>query len=182
MLAVYAEQDCARLAAEIGIPFLDKGQAPPVEHRRALIDALADGEQLACCDQDVLEAIALYWRGDAQAVARRLSAAASSGRGDLLLQRSQKLMARLGHYDAATIHYAGEWYWGVDRLHYLTDRLDALGVRKPDASASMLASLRQAGNDVAAGIAAEQCGGAAGTGVILFGEQSIFVSGIAARI
>jgi 2-hydroxychromene-2-carboxylate isomerase len=143
MLALYAEQDCARLASEMGMPFLDKGQAPPVEHRRALIDALADGEQLASYEQDVLEAIGLYWRGDTEAVTRRVSAAASSGRGDLLLQRSQKLLAKLGHYDAASIHYAGEWYWGVDRLHYLTDRLDALGARKPDASSSMLASLRQ---------------------------------------
>ena len=143
MLAAYAEQDCARLAREMGIPFLDKGQVPPVEHRRALIDALAGSEQLASYDNDVLEAIGLYWRGDTQGVARRLSGAELSGQGDALLQRSQKLLARLGHYDAATIHYAGEWYWGVDRLHYLTDRLDALGVRKPDASPSRLASVRQ---------------------------------------
>ncbi len=47
MLAVYAEQDCRRLAHELGIPFLDKGNAPPVEHRRALIDALAGSEKNA---------------------------------------------------------------------------------------------------------------------------------------
>lgn len=35
-------------------------------------------------------------------------------------------------------HYGGEWYWGVDRLHYLERRLDALGVRRPGAQAAPL--------------------------------------------
>ena len=60
MLAVYAEQDCARLAREKGIPFLDKGQTPPVEHRRALIDALAGSEQKESFAEEVLEAIGIY--------------------------------------------------------------------------------------------------------------------------
>lgn len=143
MLAVYAEKDCGRVAREMGIPFLDKGRAPPVEYRRALIDALAGDEQEASFDEDVLEAIALYWRGDAEGVARRVSGAELSGEGDLLLQRSQQVLARLGHYDTANIYYAGEWYWGVDRLHYLTDRLDELGARKEDAPACTVASVRQ---------------------------------------
>jgi 2-hydroxychromene-2-carboxylate isomerase len=143
LLAVYAETDCARLAREMGIPFLDKGKTPPVEHRRALIDALAGNEQHVSFDADVLEAIGLYWRGDAQGVARRVSGAELGAKGDLLLQRSQELLAKLGHYNTATVNYAGEWYWGVDRLHYLTDRLDALGVRKADASAPTVASVRQ---------------------------------------
>lgn len=146
MLAAYAEKDCARLAQELGIPFLDKGQAPPVEHRRALIDALAGRENSPSFDADVLEAIGLYWRGDAEGVARRVDGVELSGQGDLLLQRNQELLGKLGHYNSATIFYAGEWYWGVDRLHYLTDRLDELGVCKPDAPSSTLASLRQIAN------------------------------------
>ena len=40
--------------------------------------------------------------------------------------------AALGHYSGAMFHYAGEWYWGVDRLHHLEQRLRALGaVREP---------------------------------------------------
>jgi 2-hydroxychromene-2-carboxylate isomerase len=143
MLAVYAEKDCARLAREMGIPFLDKGQTPPVEHRRALIDALAGSEQEDSFAEDVLEAIGLYWRGDTEGVARRVSGAELRSQGDLLLQRSQELLAKLGHYETATINYAGEWYWGVDRLHFLTDRLDELGARKADASVSTVASVRQ---------------------------------------
>lgn len=30
---------------------------------------------------------------------------------------------RLGHYLGATFYFEGEWYWGLDRLHYLEERL-----------------------------------------------------------
>lgn len=36
---------------------------------------------------------------------------------------------QLGHYLGATLHYEGEWYWGLDRLHYLESRLADLGAR-----------------------------------------------------
>lgn len=143
MLAVYAEQDCERLARELGIPFLDKGNAPPVEHRRALIDALAASGTNGNFGDNVLEAINLYWRGDAEGVTRRVSGTKLTGQGDAMLQRSQLLLAKLGHYNGATLFYAGEWYWGIDRLHYLSDRLDALGAQRDDAPNSALPSMRQ---------------------------------------
>lgn len=46
------------------------------------------------------------------------------------------LRRRLGHYLGATFHYGGEWYWGIDRLHYLESRLGALGARRADAPAA----------------------------------------------
>ena len=45
--------------------------------------------------------------------------------------------AELGHYLGGTCFYGGEWTWGIDRLAYLEERLDDLGVRRsggdPDA-------------------------------------------------
>ena len=39
----------------------------------------------------------------------------------------------LKHYSGAMFYYGGEWYWGVDRLYHLEQRLGALGAdRKPD--------------------------------------------------
>jgi 2-hydroxychromene-2-carboxylate isomerase len=35
-------------------------------------------------------------------------------------------LAELGHYSGAMFYYAGEWYWGVDRLSYLEQRLREL--------------------------------------------------------
>jgi 2-hydroxychromene-2-carboxylate isomerase len=42
------------------------------------------------------------------------------------------------------MHYAGEWYWGVDRLHYLTSRFDALGLNRWGEPNADIASLQQA--------------------------------------
>lgn len=39
-------------------------------------------------------------------------------------------LLKLGHYQGGMIYYAGEWYWGVDRLHYLEERLQGLGLGK----------------------------------------------------
>jgi 2-hydroxychromene-2-carboxylate isomerase len=40
----------------------------------------------------------------------------------------------LGHYSGAMFYYGGEWYWGVDRLYHLEQRLAKLGVdRQPGA-------------------------------------------------
>lgn len=142
LLAVYGQEDCQRVAAELGVPFLDRGAAPPVEHRRALINALATAEA-AAFENEVLEAIALYWRGDAESIARRIGSAQGNEVGEKLLRRSQKQLQKLGHYNSATLYYAGEWFWGVDRLHYLARRLDALRLRQADAPPSKLATVQQ---------------------------------------
>lgn len=39
----------------------------------------------------------------------------------------------LGHYQGGMIHYGGEWYWGLDRLHYLETRLADSGARRGEA-------------------------------------------------
>ena len=40
---------------------------------------------------------------------------------------------KLGHYLGGTLYYGGEWYWGLDRLHYLEARFTQLGARKEGA-------------------------------------------------
>jgi 2-hydroxychromene-2-carboxylate isomerase len=143
LLAEYAKGDCERLARELGLPYLDKGNAPPVEFRRALIDTLAGSEQSESFVEDVLQTLRLYWRGDAEAAARRVSGMLSDGRGTAMLKRKQAMLARFGHYNAATLYYGGEWYWGVDRLHFLAERLDALGLGRNPVANSRLASIQQ---------------------------------------
>ena len=43
---------------------------------------------------------------------------------------SNALRQQLGHYLGATFFYAGEWYWGTDRLHHLERRLQDLGAQR----------------------------------------------------
>ena len=47
------------------------------------------------------------------------------------------LRQRLGHYLGATFFYAGEWYWGLDRLYHLEQRLQALGAQRGGAGGLM---------------------------------------------
>ena len=141
----YALNDCRQLARELGIPFLDKG-TQPVEHRLALLDALASMEGSADFNDELAAAITAYWRGDAEAVARRTSAVESSGSAALLIEKNQQLLRDLGHYNTAMLHYGGEWYWGVDRLHYLIERLHDLGVNKHSLVAPGIESIRQVMN------------------------------------
>ena len=46
------------------------------------------------------------------------------------LLTSHRLRSKWGHYLSGVIYYEGEWYWGIDRLHHLEDRLNALGLSK----------------------------------------------------
>lgn len=126
MLAEYAQRDCRRMAAELGLPFLDKGKTPPVESRRAVIDTLAAIADPVGRFDELVRSLGCYWRGDAEGIARIVGDGRRRGDGRSLLASNQRLLARLGHYNAATLYYAGEWYWGVDRLRYLTERLDAV--------------------------------------------------------
>ena len=73
---------------------------------------------------------------------QRLHALATGKRLPDAAQAEQKLTAnfalrhRLGHYLGAMFYYEGEWYWGIDRLHYLEARLTALGARRSNVAAT----------------------------------------------
>jgi 2-hydroxychromene-2-carboxylate isomerase len=143
MLAEYAVTDCTRLALELGIPFLDKGSLPPTEHRVGLTNAVASAAGSATFEEDLRRALAIFWRGNTAAAANTSQAPESRHLADTVIAESQALLKKLGHYNSAMLHYAGEWYWGVDRLHYLLERLDELGVAKAGGRDPQLASIRQ---------------------------------------
>ena len=74
------------------------------------------------------ERLRAYARADAERLAAKagrniklgeLAPATDTAEGDARL-------AHLGHYQGGMLHYAGEWYWGLDRLHYLEARLQGL--------------------------------------------------------
>jgi 2-hydroxychromene-2-carboxylate isomerase len=143
LLAQYAERDCERLARELGVPFLDRGTAPPVEHRRALVETLAEIHERPEFGDELLRCLAQYWRGDGEAVSRRCDGMRIGEAGAAMLAENQRRLLRMGHYNTAMLHYAGEWYWGVDRLPYLTARLEPLGASRQAAPDAKLVSIRQ---------------------------------------
>ena len=145
MLAEYAVTDCKLLAKEFGVPFLDKGDAPAVEYRRPLLDFLADEHDDEEFVQTFTKALATYWRGDTEGAARLIGRAQpEQASTNVLVGKNQLLLRKMGHYNCATMYYGGEWYWGVDRLLYLTDRFDGQGLNRFDEPVPELKSLQQA--------------------------------------
>lgn len=123
-LEAYAREDAARLAARAGLSFDDPGRQPSADQLQRAAARLAEAID-AGTFVDAAAAISdAAWRGvldgaagDAGVLGARL--AAGSARRETL-----------GHYLGGMFHYGGEWYWGVDRLHYLEARLTGLGASK----------------------------------------------------
>jgi 2-hydroxychromene-2-carboxylate isomerase len=140
--ADYAVTDSARIAAELGIPFLDRAAQPPLEHLAAMNDAVAARVDSDDFNDTVYAALEHYWRGDAQAAAN-LAVAGGGGAGETLIATSQRRLDRMGHYNSAMLHYGGEWFWGVDRLQHLVARLESRGLARGAHGNPRLASIAQ---------------------------------------
>jgi 2-hydroxychromene-2-carboxylate isomerase len=147
MQAEYAAQDAKLLAEELGVPFLDVGDTPAVEFRRQLLDVLAGEQEEDDFAETFTNVLSLYWRGDAEGVAKLLGRpGGGSDETNILIGKNQLLLRKLGHYNCATMYYGGEWFWGVDRLLYLVRQLDQQKLNRfrdlPDEIASLLEATR----------------------------------------
>lgn len=60
-----------------------------------------------------------FWRGDSTPNSIQNDVEKSIEQ----LDANQTLLSKLGHYLGAMMHFEGEWYWGVDRLDHLEQRL-----------------------------------------------------------
>ncbi len=129
-----AAPEAAKLAA------YSRRDAARVEQALGLGDGLVAGEpttgQVARAQRLAAAAVA---RDDAATTLARITRALFSG-GDALDELAENLgetdaeaalaegtveRAKLGHYLGSTTAFEGEFYWGVDRLHYLEARLAA---------------------------------------------------------
>ena len=124
----YAPADAALLAGALGDTLT---HAPALAMRDAvaarlvaLTSAAADGWL-----ERVLSLAEAWWAGTEETLTH-----ATQGINTVALevarQHSRDAVARLlrlGHYDTASVYFDGSWYVGIDRLHYLIERLDSLG-------------------------------------------------------
>lgn len=126
-LQSWSRRDAALLAEQLGLSFNAEAVEPSIEllelaNRGALAvlgggDALAQLQQIsaAFCSADVT-ALTLH------------AAQVSPTQLHLALQAAVQRRRKLGHYLGATLFFEGESYWGVDRLHYLEQRLAGAGL------------------------------------------------------
>lgn len=128
MLQQLSRFDAQHIAAEYGLQFPGDAQAPDpaLVQQAAAVLAAQPAAGFVACAADVGQAL---WTGDKAALD---ALAAEHGRADEA-QLAARIAAgterrkALKHYSGAMFYYAGEWYWGVDRLYHLEQRLAALG-------------------------------------------------------
>ena len=138
-LVAYSRQDAQRLAGRHGLTFRDPGRQPSaqaLEQATACLVAAAEQGQFVNVAGPVCAAL---WAeagapgptaGPTPPFAATLPCA-SPTRTAAHLAAATALRQRWGHYLGATLYYAGEWYWGIDRLHHLEQRLQGLGAQRP---------------------------------------------------
>jgi 2-hydroxychromene-2-carboxylate isomerase len=137
-LIAYSRKDAAWLATRFGLDFMDHGQQPSPDDLNRLtaqsVQAIEEGQFFARGH----DLCASLWNpapedDEPPSLASCLAlpiAFASDHQVQTHLQASDALRQRWGHYNGGMLYYAGEWYWGIDRLHHLETRLQGLGAAR----------------------------------------------------
>ncbi|MFK7898193.1 MAG: DsbA family protein [Myxococcota bacterium] len=146
LLGQYALRDCALVAEDYGLTFPKSGEAAAgtakasdatsslparetVERVEALLARLVGDP----CFRDVaLEAGRALWSAD-KAELEKIEArtpTATAGERQSTIADGNARRTRKQHYSGGMFWYAGEWFWGVDRLHHLERRLGKLGAAR----------------------------------------------------
>lgn len=123
----YGRRDARMLATTLGLEPMGSGHPNPAQIARA--QAIAGAALGNDRPVDALIAIAracLADNADAalDAVAQQHGSLNETSTA-ALVNAGAATRQKLGHYLGATTHFEGEFYWGVDRLHYLEARLRA---------------------------------------------------------
>lgn len=142
-LADYARRDAAMLAETLGLAPIGTGRPRAAQIARAQSIAAA----ALSCDEPIDALIAVSracLSEDADATLDNMAARYGSldaGATAQIVTNGAAKREKLGHYLGATTHFEGEFYWGVDRLHYLEARLRA-GQEASDAPRCPILDLR----------------------------------------
>ena len=128
-LAAWSVRDAATLAVRLGLDWPSHPVAPTRDSIALANAALAAAASSPDFPRRAVEIGAAFWRGDGEALTQH-AVAGSPETTEAAMGESAKLRTERGHYLGATFHFEGEWYWGVDRLHYLEARLRAGGLAK----------------------------------------------------
>lgn len=130
-LQTYSRSDAQRLAPRVQLSFQDPGKQPTPDQvqwaQAALVGAIDAGTFVR-----IVDSVSQWlWASESAPVARPTFArAAMPAEVNAHLQRSQALQDRWTHAGGASFYYEGEWYWGIDRLYHLEQRLQTLGAQR----------------------------------------------------
>ena len=150
LLAAYARRDCAWIAPHYGLQFSADTPRPEAGDVIRVERWLTARAGQASFLDDALAAGRALWASDSEArtqrerieVDLREGRAATESETERLLAEGNARRTRRRHYSGGMFWYAGDWYWGVDRLYHLERRLIALGaVRTESANSGTTATI-----------------------------------------
>ena len=121
--------DADRLALSLGLMTPDFSQQPSAPAVAAAQSAAVKLLSQPDWATELVQRSDALWRGESEPQPDRRPAEPSPQARDALM-RGAALRRRWGHYLGATFYFEGEWYWGVDRLHYLEQRLNEAGLAR----------------------------------------------------
>lgn len=136
-LDAYALRDARAVAVAFGLAF--EGRDRPGA------EAVARAQSVLCnvptnqFPEAAAEVSRALWTGRSLNAAAARFGEAGRVKVDEHLRAGAELRGRAGHYLGATFLYAGEWYWGLDRLDHLESRLTSLGADREPGSALIAA-------------------------------------------
>lgn len=121
-LRQFSGQDATRLARWHGLdaPVHWQASAGAIAHAERALLTLELSNTEASVMEPAREVLRALWQQPEVPEAAIDAATATHLQGNAEQQR------QLGHYASAMLHYAGEWYWGIDRLDHLSRRLTGL--------------------------------------------------------
>ena len=124
-LTKFSGHDATRLARWHGLdaPTSWQANAKDLALAERLLIALELSDQEASVMEQARDVLRALWRKDHPALQQcqdELAINMSSAKFDAdsiasHLKRNADKQRQLGHYASAMLHYAGEWYWGIDR-------------------------------------------------------------------
>ena len=133
LLARLSRYDSHWIAEGFGLVFPDHPDAPDA-HSLALATRILATQSSECFVERAAAVGAALWADDHTALERMASEWGASADAEALAAVEAGTARRrvLKHYSGAMFHYGGEWYWGVDRLSHLEQRLARFGAdREP---------------------------------------------------
>ncbi|MDG1007379.1 MAG: DsbA family protein [Alphaproteobacteria bacterium] len=123
-LQAHSRRDAALIATFHNLSFTDAGQQPSEASLKLARRSLAASSNLPKAAAEIGEA---FWSDDTDKLDR--TAMVSDDQTERVFREGTRLRGQLGHYLGATFFFEGEWYWGLDRLPYLEERLAEAGLR-----------------------------------------------------
>jgi 2-hydroxychromene-2-carboxylate isomerase len=131
-LIAYSRRDAHILSNHYGLNFVGLGAQPSSLSLDWTTARLVKAIQTGHFTELVGPLSEALWSAASTPPDSTLSDLATRTEVTMHLEASLALRQRLGHYLGATFYYAGEWYWGIDRLHHLERRLQTLGITYAD--------------------------------------------------